>query len=72
MSSVDQQFSVGQHVRYVPYHAQGNAAHPDCENGIVTSIRTHSLLDGQLFYEPVIFVRFRGETSQGCKADQLV
>lgn len=49
-------FTVGQHVRYVPYHA-----HPDCENGVVSSIS-----------DKYVFVRFRGETGQACKPDQLV
>lgn len=54
-------FTVGQHVRYVPYHAHGDASHPDCENGVVSSICPH-----------FVFVRFRGETAQGCNPDQLV
>jgi hypothetical protein len=54
-------FHPGDHVRYVPYHAYGDHKHPDCENGKVTSTNE--------FY---VFVRFRGETSQACKPDQLV
>lgn len=30
-------FAPGDKVKYVPYHAHGNIAHPDCEHGIVTS-----------------------------------
>ena len=69
--TVEQRFPPGRHVRYVPYHAQGNASHPDCENGVVTSVRTHSPFDGSPIDPPIIFVRFRGETSQGCYEDQL-
>lgn len=54
-------FKVGQHVRYVPYHAHGDVTHEDCENGVVTSISEH-----------YVFVRFKGETGQGCNPDQLV
>jgi hypothetical protein len=54
-------FTVGQHVRYVPYHAHGDASHADCENGVVSSIS-----------EKYVFVRFRGETGQRCNPDQLV
>jgi len=71
MASPSKTFTIGQHVRYVPYHAYGDASHPDCENGVVTSIRTHSPVDGSEMVPPIIFVRFRGETSQGCNPDQL-
>lgn len=55
------EFRAGQSVRYVPYHAHGDDNHADCENGTVTSVTEH-----------YVFVRFKGETSQACKADQLV
>lgn len=52
----------GQHVRYVPYHAEGNLTHRDCEDGIVSSKN-----------DTYIFVRFKlGATAQACKPDQLV
>lgn len=70
--TTDRQFKAGDHVRYVPYHAHGDTSHPDCENGVVTSVRKHSPADGSPIAPPTIFVRFRGETSQGCKPDQLV
>lgn len=57
-------FEPGQHVRYVPYHAEGDSSHPDCENGVVSSVNTNT---------QTIFVRFgMGDTAQGCKADQLI
>jgi hypothetical protein len=40
-------FSASEGVRYVPSHAQGNIMHPDCENGIVSSINSK-----------VVFVRY--------------
>jgi len=32
-----QGFKKDDQVRYIPRHAEGDASHPDCENGIVTS-----------------------------------
>lgn len=54
-------FKVGQHVRYVPYHAHGDTSHPDCQNGVVSSISEH-----------YVFVRFKGPNGEACKPDQLV
>jgi hypothetical protein len=55
-------FRMGTLVRYVPYHAEGNILHEDCELGIVTSVNG-----------PLIFVRFTGkQSSQACNEDQLV
>lgn len=34
-------FKPGQHVRYVPNHAHGDRNHPDCEDGVVTSVNDH-------------------------------
>jgi hypothetical protein len=31
-------FSKGQRVRYIPHHANGDTKHPDCENGVVSSV----------------------------------
>jgi hypothetical protein len=56
-------FGAGQHVRYVPYHAEGDTSHEDCENGIVSSANAET---------QTVFVRFgTGDTAQGCKPDQL-
>lgn len=30
-------FQPGERVLYVPYHAQGDTSHPDCERGVVSS-----------------------------------
>ncbi len=54
-------FEAGEHVRWVPEHANGNVNHPDCENGIVTSTN-----------DKYVFVRFTGSTSQACNPAQLV
>lgn len=31
-------FHKGQRVRYVPQHANGDRNHPDCEDGVVSSV----------------------------------
>ena len=50
----------GMSVIYVPPHAQGNMGHPECEEGVVESLR------GDL-----IFVRFSGGASAACHAKDL-
>lgn len=52
---------IGDPVTYIPYHAEGNASHSDCEHGFITSVN-----------DEYIFVRFSGCTSQACKPDQLM
>ena len=32
-----EEFKPGDQVRYIPGHAHGDASHPDCEDGIVSS-----------------------------------
>lgn len=69
----EREFERGQHVKYVPYHAKGDTRHPDCENGVVTSVRKVSPVNGEKMDPPIIFVRFStGDTSQACYPDQLV
>lgn len=50
----------GAHVRYVPYHANGDITHRDCEDGVVTSKN-----------DDYVFVKFGTGHSQACKPDQL-
>jgi hypothetical protein len=55
-------FRPGQRVRYVPYHAHGDARHEDCEDGQVSSVNAH-----------FVFVRFGASLhGQACKPDQLI
>lgn len=62
MSGVAATFQPGDRVRYVPYHADNDILHPDCESGVVTSINAHA-----------VFVRFDGDLhSKGCYPDTLV
>lgn len=55
------EFLVGDKVTYVPRHAKGNAGHPDCEGGIVTSMN-----------DTCVFVEYGTGTSQGTNRDDLV
>ena len=34
----------GQRVKYIPQHANGDAAHPDCEMGIIKSYRDNYVM----------------------------
>lgn len=38
------EFNVGDEVRYIPTHANGDSSHKDCENGIVTSVNDKKTL----------------------------
>lgn len=56
------EFRLGDEVRYLPHHAHGNADHPDCERGIVTSVAGSDY----------VRVRFgEREISQSCRSYQL-
>ena len=56
-------FNVGQAVRYIPSHAEGDANHKDCENGIVTSIN-----DNFVF----VIYNLEGSTSQATRPNDLI
>lgn len=51
-SGLTSEFKAGDRVAYIPYHAHGDAAHPDVERGIVTSTNPY-----------FVFVRYGRETS---------
>lgn len=57
-----EQAEVGMHVIYVPHHANGNANHPDCEHGVVTSKN-----------DAYVFVKFKPwhEHGQACDPETL-
>jgi hypothetical protein len=67
MSATTAEFAEGDRVIYVPAHANGDAKHPDCERGIVSSTNDVN-----------VFVRYfnkRGDLSHGGQAtrpDDLV
>lgn len=71
MTESDRTFAPGDRVVYVPMHAHGDRAHPDCEHGKVSSVGAGG----------TVFVRFDasvsrlgwdGATAQGCYPDSLV
>lgn len=63
--SVDH-FEVGEHVRYIPNHADNDERHTDCENGVVSSITNST-----------VFVKFfrngmTQNTAEGCDPTNLI
>lgn len=59
-------FEVGDAVLYVPDHANGNEDHPDCERGVVSSIRENG--NGT----QLIWVRFKGPDGESTPAKNLI
>lgn len=56
------EFREGDVVKYLPQHVYGDAGHPDCERGVVTST-----------YGDYVRVRFgRDEHSKSCLSYQLL
>jgi hypothetical protein len=51
---------IGSPVTYIPPHADGDASHPDCERGVISS-----------YNESYIFVRFNSPNGQACSPDRL-
>lgn len=62
-------FEPGDRVIYVPHHAEGNTRHPDCEQGIVSSVGKLSNTVFVRFYNRIGTLKF---TPQGCDPDTLV
>ncbi len=62
MASSHTEFREGDQVRYLPHHAAGNPAHPDCERGTVT-----------IATPKYVHVRFgSNEHSKACLSYQLL
>ena len=53
--------SIGSPVTYIPPHANGNANHPDSEQGHISS-----------FNDTYVFVRFKAANGAACNAERLV
>ena len=51
---------IGSPVTYIPPHANGDASHPDCERGHISS-----------YNESYVFVRFNAPNGQACKTENL-
>lgn len=58
MRTLEAQWPVGTKVKYVPNHAFGDAHHPDCEAGYVSSVN-------HLY----VFVRFKANRLSGQACD---
>lgn len=57
-------------VRYVPGHAHGDKHHPDCEDGIVSSIGSAFVF--VKFQKSITRHGFDGATAQACSVEDLV
>ena len=57
-------FKVGDPVTYIPNHANGNANHPDCERGIVSTIKPG--------VESLIWVRFKSASGACCYINNIL
>ena len=56
-------FKVGDPVTYVPNHANGDASHPDCERGHVSSIKPDD--------DKHVWVRFKSQNGERCNIENL-
>ena len=56
-------YKVGDPVTYIPHHAHGNASHPDCEQGYVSTIKED--------YEDIIWVRFKSACGECCDIENI-
>lgn len=59
---LDQDLNYLDPVTYIPGHANGNAGHPDCEQGVIIGLRHNSVM--------VLYSKSR--TVQGTSPDELV
>ncbi len=62
----------GDLVRYIPNHANGDATHPDCQNGVVSSTNEHFVF---VKYDCPACTMFTGDepfTAQATKRENLV
>jgi hypothetical protein len=62
-------FAPGQRVRYIPGHAHDDMTHPDCEDGIVSSVG--SLYVFVRFHAQVARLGWDGSTAQACDPGML-
>jgi hypothetical protein len=53
--------SIGSKVTYVPNHANGNAGHPDCEGGTISSWNDHN-----------VFINYGKGTNAATRTEDLV
>lgn len=63
-------FKPQQRVRYVPWHADGDQGHKDCEDGTVSSVSDRCVF--VRFDEQVARLGWSGTTSQSCDPRTLV
>jgi len=65
-------FKKGQRVRYVPNHAKGALGHPDCQNGVVSSVNDTFVF---VKYDNLMGIMVTGDepyTAQATKPGNLI
>lgn len=65
-------YKYGDMVRYIPNHAFGDANHPDCRNGVVSSVNEHWVF---VKYDCLACTMFTGDepfTAQATAREDLV
>jgi len=65
-------FKKGQRVKYIPTHAFGNSKHPDCENGVVSSVNNKYVF---VKYDNAVMIMKTGDedyTAQATSPENLI
>jgi len=65
-------FKHGDKVRYIPNHANGDAQHPDCQNGVVSSVNNNWIF---VKYDCLACTMFTGDepfTAQATKREDII
>lgn len=65
-------FVKGEKVKYIPNHAEGNPKHPDCQNGVVSSINDTFVF---VKYDNLMGIMITGDepyTAQATKPEDLI
>ncbi len=66
------EFKKGQRVRYIPTHAEGDETHPDCQNGIVSSVNDKFVF---VKYDNAMMIMITGDepyTAQATLPEDLI
>lgn len=62
-------FKVGQRVKYIPMHVDGDEWHPDCETGTVSSVGEKNVF--VKFDKKVVRHGMDGTTAEACDPEDL-
>ena len=64
-------FRHGDLVRYIPNHADGNVKHPDCQNGVVSSVNDNWVFVKYDCLACTMFTGYEPYTAQATKRENL-